>query len=69
MAWARRRGDVPVTNLQHDGIVVELPDGVAAEAVVDGMSAASSKVLGYLQPVEEKDLGAGMSDGDSEGED
>merc|ERR1712185_678428 len=54
VAWAERRGDVRVTNLQHDGIVVQLPDGVAAEAVELAMADACERVLGYEQPVEHK---------------
>ena len=66
VAWAARRGDARVTNLQHDGIVVELPDGMNAAAVTAGMSAASAAVLGYEQPVEEKPLGEDVSDAESE---
>ena len=62
-----RRGDVSVTNLQHDGVVVELPDDVTADAVRSGMSDACEAVLGYEQPVEEKELGANV--GESEAED
>ena len=39
VAWAMRRGDARVTNLQHDGIVVELPEGMEAGDVQRGMSA------------------------------
>ena len=66
VAWAARRGDLRVTNLQHDGIVIELPEGVEAAAVEAGMSEASEAVLGYWQPVEEKELGADVSDSDSD---
>ena len=70
VAWAMRRGDVRVANLQHDGVVVALHDGVDAAAVVAGMAAASSLVLGYEQPVEEKPLGAADWDSsDENGED
>ena len=43
-----------------------LPDGATAEAACAGMSEASGVVLGYDQPVEEKDLGAEVSDSESE---
>ena len=56
LAWAARRGDVRVANLQHDGIVVALPTTVQAEGVAAGMTAACSEVLGYEQPVCEKPL-------------
>ena len=67
MAWAARRGDAGVANLQHDGIVVNLPVGMAAAEALAGMAAASTAVLGYEQPVEEKALGAEVSDSESEG--
>ena len=66
VAWAARRGDARVTNLQHDGIVVELPEGMDAKAMEAGMSLACTAVLGYGQPVEEKELGADVSDTESE---
>ena len=64
VAWAARRGGTRVTNLQHDGIVVVPPDGMDIAAMAAGMGAASSAVLGYDQPVEEKPLGADVSDDD-----
>jgi hypothetical protein len=57
VAWAARRGDALVTNLQHDGVIVQLPTGVTADAVAAGMAEASSQMLGYQQMVEEKALG------------
>ena len=45
------------TNLQHDGIIVQLPDGMAAATATAGMAEASSQVLGYQQLVEEKPVG------------
>ena len=39
LAWAARRGDVRVANLQHDGIVVALPTTVQAEGVAACMTA------------------------------
>jgi len=66
VAWAMRRGDARVANLQHDGVVVELPEGVAADDAVRGMSAACVAILGYEQPVEEKPLGADVRGSDSE---
>ena len=61
VAWARRRGDLAITNLQHDGVVVvcgeEDPEEVRA-----AMEAACTEVLGYDQPVEEKPLGEDVSD-------
>jgi hypothetical protein len=57
VAWAARRGDALVTNLQHDGIIVQLPDGMTAATATAGMAEASSQVLGYQQLVEEKPLG------------
>ena len=62
MAWAARRGDVRVTNLQHDGIVVDCDAvGMDPRAVELAMGAASSEVLGYDQPVEEKPIGEDVS--------
>ena len=69
VSWAARRGDAQVLNLQHDGIVVAPPEGMTVAALVAGMSAASATMLGYEQPVEEKPLGADVSDTESEGED
>ena len=43
-----------VTNLQHDGLIFEAVDEEAAAAAADAMTAASSAVLGYEQPVEVK---------------
>mmetsp|Transcript_81484 Transcript_81484/g.162094 ORF Transcript_81484/g.162094 Transcript_81484/m.162094 type:complete len:116 (-) Transcript_81484:423-770(-) len=55
--WAKLRGDAHVTNLQHDGVVIGLPgDADPAEAAAT-LSVASSAVLGYDQPVEEKPIG------------
>ena len=44
------------------------PDGVDVDTVVAGLSDACSAVLGYEQPVEEKPLGADVSDSESEDE-
>ena len=68
VAWAQRRGDLAVTNLQHDGIVLAIPDGTAVAAVTAALTAASSAVLGYEQPVEEKPLGEEVSGSESEGD-
>ena len=57
-AWAARRGDARVVNLQHDGLIVMLPDGVAPTDAAEGMSAACEAILGYAQPVEVKTAGA-----------
>ena len=64
--WAAVRGDVPVTNLQHDGVIVVLPDDVSREAAEQAMSEASSAMLGYDQPVEEKPFGADVSDSEDD---
>ena len=66
VAWARQRGDLRVTNLQHDGVVVDCEDVDPVE-VCSAMAAACNEVLGYDQPVEEKLLGEDVSD--SEGSD
>ena len=66
VAWAMRRGDVRVENLQHDGIVVTIPPGVSAPEVAAGLTAACGLALGYAQPVEEKPLSessVGVGDG------
>mmetsp|Transcript_81492 Transcript_81492/g.162105 ORF Transcript_81492/g.162105 Transcript_81492/m.162105 type:complete len:90 (-) Transcript_81492:273-542(-) len=39
--WAKLRGDAHVTNLQHDGMVVDLPDGIGPVAATVGLNAAS----------------------------
>jgi len=39
--WAKLRGDTQVTNLQRDGVVVDLPDGIGPVAATVGLSAAS----------------------------
>ena len=54
--WALKRGDLSVTNLQHDGVVVDCGDE-DPEAVCRAMAAACEAMLGYEQPVEEKPLG------------
>jgi len=54
--------------LQHDGIVLAIPDGTAVAAVTAALTAASSAVLGYEQPVEEKPLGEEVSGSESEGD-
>ena len=60
VAWARRRGDLSITNLQHDGIVVVCEEVNPAD-VCAALTAACETVLGYDQPVEEKPLGADVS--------
>ena len=61
VAWAQRRGDLSVTNLQHDGVVVVCEE-VGPADVCAAMSAACEAVLGYDQPVEEKPLGEDVSE-------
>ena len=56
----QRRGDLNVTNLQHDGVVVVCEEMDPA-AVRAAMAAACADVLGYEQPVEEKPLGEAVS--------
>ena len=65
VAWAARRGDLQVTNLQHDGVIVDLPDGASVAAATASLREACSAVLGYDQPVEEKPIGEGVSDSDA----
>ena len=66
VAWAMRRGDLQVSNLQHDGIVISLGEMTPREAELR-MSEVSSAVLGYHQPVEEKPaLGEDVSDLDDD---
>jgi len=60
--WAARRGDLRITSLQHDGVVVDLPADITTDHVTAGMTEASTAVLGYTQPVEDKPLGADVSD-------
>ena len=59
--WARKRGDLEVTSLQHDGIIVMLPAGEHTGAdderiarLERSLCAACSAALGYRQPVEVK---------------
>ena len=63
MDWARKRGDFSVTSLQHDGVIIVLPDAAAdidADAHLEQVATALSKVctdaLGYEQPVEVKHM-------------
>ena len=67
VSGAAVRGDVPITNLQHDGVIIVLPDEMSREAAERAMSQASSAMLGYDQPVEEKPFGEDVSDSE-EGE-
>lgn len=64
--WAKLRGDARVTNLQHDGVVVDLPEGIDPVAATAGLSAASTAMLGYDHPVEEKPIGEEVADTESE---
>ena len=52
--WCRVRGDVAVTSLQHDGVVMVLPEGMTVAQCTQALSLACGTVLGYEQPVEEK---------------
>ena len=63
--WARLRGDVRVTNLQHDGVIADLPDGMTVAVAEAQMAVACEAVLGYAQPVERKDLGEGVAGSDA----
>ena len=46
-----------MTNLQRDGVVVDLPDGIGPVAATVGLSAASILCLAiYDKPVEEKPI-------------
>ena len=67
MQWAKLRGDARVANLQHDGVVIDLPDGLDAMAALAGLSAASTEVLGYDQPVDDKPMGEEVADTEDEG--
>jgi hypothetical protein len=65
--WARKRGDLEVTSLQHDGIIVMLPTGEHAGAddervthLQRSLSAACTAALGYRQPVEVKPFDDGL---------
>ena len=69
MRWAELRGGGHVTNLQHDGIVLDLPDGADVAEVLVQLAEACEAVLGYPQPVEDKPLGADVDDSDDEGSD
>jgi ribonuclease HI len=51
--YARVRGDLPVYNLQHDGVIMGSA-GRTTEEVRAGLQEASSRALGYAQPVEIK---------------
>ena len=52
--WAEQCGGVRITNLQHDGVVVELRGNTEPALVSAALSAACSDALGYWQPVEGK---------------
>ena len=54
VTYAARRGDLAVTSLQHDGVVIMPPASVDVEAVRADLTAACSEILGYAQPVEER---------------
>ena len=69
MDWARKRGDWPITSLQHDGVIIVLPaasDASAAEAAAVEVEAALSRActdaLGYDQPVEVKPMESELLD-------
>ena len=69
MDWARKRGDWPITSLQHDGVIIVLPaasDASAAEAAAAEVEAALSRActdaLGYDQPVEVKPMESALLD-------
>ena len=69
MDWARKRGDLPITSLQHDGVIIVLPaapDASAAEAAATEVEAALSRActdaLGYDQPVEVKPMESELLD-------
>ena len=59
--WAARRGDVRVINLQHDGVMVMLPEGMSPTDAASGMAAACTDVLGYTQPARGSDGGSGAT--------
>ena len=62
--WAALRGDVPVTNLQHDGVIMMTER--SRSQLQAALSEACSAALGYEQPVEEKEFDAGVSDSGSD---
>ena len=69
MDWARKRGDLPVTSLQHDGVIIVMPpaapgsDTDAASAqVAAALSQACTDALGYDQPVEVKAMESALLD-------
>ena len=43
--WARLRGDVRVTNLQHDGVIVDLPDGMTVAVAEAQMAVIERRLL------------------------
>jgi len=51
--------------LQHDGVIVDLPDGMTVAVAEAQMAVACEAVLGYTQPVERKDLGEGVAGSDA----
>ena len=57
LAWAEQRQGVHATNLQHDGVVFRVPDGMSREDLENALSGVCSDALGYPQPVEEKRFG------------
>ena len=69
VAWAQRRGDLSVTNLQHDAVVVVCGEEDPRETVRAAMAAACEEVLGYDQPAEEKPLGEDVSDAEHTSDD
>ena len=53
--WARLRGDVRVTNLQHEGVIVDLPNGMSvavAEAQIPPRSCATSAPMCRASPAD-----------------
>ena len=47
-------------NMQHDGVVIALRDGLAAEAAAAELTSYVSAALGYEQPVETKPMSSGV---------
>ena len=64
--WARLRGDVPVTNLQHDGVIMDPPQEMQRAELEATLSEVCEAALGYKQPVEEKEFDADVSDTDED---
>ena len=48
-----------MTSLQHDGVIMIIPENVRASDVATALGTECTRSLGYDQPVEEKEMDPG----------